>query len=174
MGLLLTLVISVSLLGVFSITVSAAENYNVKFINTGYPGTSFNGESTAVNGTDYIFKIILNPGYALDNLLVFIGDVAENDPYEGYTYNSSDGTFTIPGEDIVGDISIFAYPVFEKYTVTVDGSNLTVDNAVATAGNMYEGYLLPIEGFAPPDTITVTCGGIELPTDSNLINGYWY
>ncbi len=156
-----------------SVSASGAESYTVKFVNIGYPGTSFSGDSTVAPGTDYTFKITINQGYALDNLLVFIGEIVEDNPYEGYTYNSSDGTFTIPGEDVTGDISIFTYPVVKKYTVTVDGSNLTLDNnQVAADALYYEATLTPAEGYALPKTIKVSCGGVEVPMD--ITSGYWY
>ena len=61
----------------------------------------------------------------------------------------------------------------ETYTVTVNGTNLTIDDTtIAPSDYYYEGTLTPAEGYALPRTIEVSCGGEPVPM--NISSGYWY
>ena len=61
----------------------------------------------------------------------------------------------------------------ETHTVTVNGTNLTIDDTTIAPGDYYyEGTLTPAEGYALPPTIEVSCGGVPVPMDG--LSGYWY
>ena len=61
----------------------------------------------------------------------------------------------------------------ETHTVTVNGTNLTIDDTtIAPSDYYYEGTLTPAEGYALPRTIEVSCGGEPVPM--NISSGYWY
>lgn len=81
---------------------AAAERYMVTVSGNAEDSISaYSGENAASYGTDYSFTLRKNTGYTY-NVLIEIG----GETYSGYLLKNN--TYTIPGEDITGDIVITA------------------------------------------------------------------
>lgn len=118
-------------------------------------GEDTTGAATATYNTPYTFTVDKKDGFTYD-VTVTVGGNA----YTGYTVEN--GTYTIPGTDITGDIVITVtktpIPVSE-YTVTVEGAGAGDVTAAATAkaGEDFTFTLNKVTGFAYE--ITATMGG---------------
>lgn len=110
--------------------------------------TGKTGENAVKLGEEYTAKITAAPNYELpDDITVTIAG-RELDSSE-YTYNSADGTVTIPGDKIIGDVDIKAVCTPVKYTVkgTVTGGTFpgggTTINGTIEAGKEYSTTVTP-------------------------------
>lgn len=106
--------------------------YGLKNVTSDLSGLTFSGQSTAVYGTNYTATLTADTGYSLpQSVTVSVGGSVTG---SGYTYNSVDGSLTLNGDIITGDILITAAGVPKQYTVTFDkaGGSGGVDSATAT------------------------------------------
>ena len=131
-----------------SATITVGQTYNV----TKPEGNIINGASTAKAGEDYIFT--LNDG--LDGTYMDVKYKVGDGEFKDLTL--VDGKYTIPANEITGDITITA--VGKTYNVTKAGTgaeNVTLNGNTATYGTNYTFTLDKAENYAY--TVTVTAGG---------------
>lgn len=109
------------------------------------------GNSKAEAGKDYTFKLANGLDGKYMDVKYTVGGVEKT-----LTANA-DGSYTIPKEDVTGDITITA--VGKTYTVTKDGTgkdNVTLTGNTATYGTNYTFTLNKVDNYAY--TVTVTAG----------------
>lgn len=109
------------------------------------------GNSKAEAGKDYTFKLANGLDGKYMDVKYTVGGVEKT-----LTANA-DGSYTIPKEDVTGDITITA--VGKTYTVTKDGTgkdNVTLTGNTATYGTNYTFTLNKVDNYAC--TVTVTAG----------------
>lgn len=109
------------------------------------------GNSKAEAGKDYTFKLANGLDGKYMDVKYTVGGVEKT-----LTANA-DGSYTIPKEDVTGDITITA--VGKPYTVTKDGTgkdNVTLTGNTATYGTNYTFTLNKVDNYAY--TVTVTAG----------------
>ncbi len=110
------------------------------------------GNSKAEAGKDYTFKLANGLDGKYMDVKYTVGGVEKT-----LTANA-DGSYTIPKEDVTGDITITA--VGKTYTVTKDGTganDVTLSDNTATYGTNYTFTLNKADNYAY--TVTVTAGG---------------
>lgn len=131
-----------------SATITVGQTYNV----TKPEGNIINGASTVKAGEDYIFT--LNNG--LDGTYMDVKYNVGDGEFKNLT--PVDGKYTIPTDEITGDITITA--VGKTYTVTKAGTgavDITLNGNTATYGTNYTFTLNKADNYAY--TVTVTAGG---------------
>lgn len=131
-----------------SATITVGQTYNV----TKPEGNIVNGASTVKAGEDYIFT--LNDG--LDGTYMDVKYKVGDGEFKDLML--VDGKYTIPADEITGDITITA--VGKTYTVTKDGTganDVTLNGNTATYGTNYTFTLNKTDNYAY--TVTVTAGG---------------
>lgn len=131
-----------------SATITVGQTYNV----TKPEGNIINGASTVKAGEDYIFT--LNNG--LDGTYMDVKYKVGDGEFKNLT--PVDGKYTIPTDEITGDITITA--VGKTYTVTKAGTgavDITLNGNTATYGTNYTFTLNKADNYAY--TVTVTAGG---------------
>lgn len=131
-----------------SATITVGQTYNV----TKPEGNIINGASTVKAGEDYIFT--LNDG--LDGTYMDVKYKVGDGEFKDLML--VDGKYTIPADEITGDITITA--VGKTYTVTKDGTganDVTLSDNTATYGTNYTFTLNKADNYAY--TVTVTAGG---------------
>lgn len=131
-----------------SATITVGQTYNV----TKPEGNIINGASTVKAGEDYIFT--LNNG--LDGTYMDVKYNVGDGEFKNLT--PVDGKYTIPTDEITGDITITA--VGKTYTVTKAGAganDVTLNGNTATYGTNYTFTLNKTDNYAY--TVTVTAGG---------------
>ena len=110
------------------------------------------GNSKAEAGKDYTFKLANGLDGKYMDVKYTVGGVEKT-----LTANA-DGSYTIPKEDVTGDITITA--VGKTYTVTKDGTgkdNVTLTGNTATYGTNYTFTLNKVDNYAY--TVMVTADG---------------
>ena len=130
-----------------SATITVGQTYNV----TKPEGNIINGASTVKAGEDYIFTLNNGLDGKYMDVKYTVGGVEKT-----LTANA-DGSYTIPKEDVTGDITITA--VGKTYTVTKDGTgmdDITLNGNTATYGTDYTFTLNKADNCAY--TVTVTAG----------------
>ena len=80
---------------------------------------TFTGETRTYYLKDYTATLAPETGYDLPNDITIIIDNKNLDK-SAYTYDSTNGKLTINGKYVIGDISIRAYGVAKKTTITLD------------------------------------------------------
>lgn len=110
------------------------------------------GDAKATHGTAYVANVTTQAGYTY-TISATMGD----DKYTGFTYDATAQTVTIPGDDIIGNISITATgtpPTTTGYAVTFAGSGASdaTGEATATPNETYSFTLNKVSGY----TYTVT------------------
>lgn len=131
-----------------SATITVGQTYNV----TKPEGNIINGASTVKAGEDYTFT--LNNG--LDGTYMEVSYKIGDGEFKNLTL--VDGKYTIPANEITGDITITA--VGKTYTVTKAGTgavDITLNGNTATYGTNYTFTLNKADNYAY--TVTVTAGG---------------
>ena len=131
-----------------SATITVGQTYNV----TKPEGNIINGASTVKAGEDYTFT--LNNG--LDGTYMEVSYKIGDGEFKNLTL--VDGKYTIPANEITGDITITA--VGKTYTVTKAGTgadDVTLNGNTATYGTNYTFTLTPEANYAY--TVTVTADG---------------
>ena len=131
-----------------SATITVGQTYNV----TKPEGNIINGASTVKAGEDYIFT--LNNG--LDGTYMDVKYNVGDGEFKNLT--PVDGKYTIPTDEITGDITITA--AGKTYTVTKAGTgavDITLNGNTATYGTNYTFTLNKADNYAY--TVTVTAGG---------------
>ncbi len=124
-----------------------AESYTVTL-----PDTGFTGRKTAPAGRDYTFAT--DPAhYDYADLTVTVGGTAV------MPRNNGDGTYTIPGSAVAGNITVTATVTPKSYTVTVEGAGKddVQYGARATYGKDYVFRLVRDNGYTY--TVNVTMDG---------------
>lgn len=130
-----------------SATITVAQTYNV----TKPEGNIVNGASTVKAGEDYTFT--LNNG--LDGTYMDVSYKIGDGEFKNLT--PVDGKYTIPADEITGDITITA--VGKTYNVTKAGTgaeNVTLNGNTATYDTDYTFTLNKVDNYAY--TVTVTAG----------------
>ena len=131
-----------------SATITVGQTYNV----TKPEGNIINGASTVKAGEDYTFT--LNNG--LDGTYMEVSYKIGDGEFKNLTL--VDGKYTIPANEITGDITITA--VGKTYTVTKAGTgadDVTLNGNTATYGTDYTFTLNKVDNYAY--TVEVTAGG---------------
>lgn len=131
-----------------SATITVGQTYNV----TKPEGNIVNGASTVKAGEDYTFT--LNNG--LDGTYMEVSYKIGDGEFKNLTL--VDGKYTIPANEITGDITITA--VGKTYTVTKAGTgadDVTLNGNTATYGTDYTFTLNKVDNYAY--TVEVTAGG---------------
>lgn len=131
-----------------SATITVGQTYNV----TKPEGNIVNGASTVKAGEDYTFT--LNNG--LDGTCMDVSYKIGDGEFKNLT--PVDGKYTIPADEITGDITITA--VGKTYTVTKAGTgadDVTLNGNTATYGTDYTFTLNKANNYAY--TVEVTAGG---------------
>lgn len=131
-----------------SAAITVGQTYNV----TKPEGNIVNGASTVKAGEDYTFT--LNDG--LDGTYMDVSYKIGDGEFKNLT--PVDGKYTIPTDEITGDITITA--VGKTYTVTKAGTgavDITLNGNTATYGTNYTFTLNKADNYAY--TVTVTAGG---------------
>lgn len=136
--------------------------------------TGATGETTATYGTDYTFGVALQDGYICEVKIRYAGgliDVTDN----------GDGTYTIPGANILGDMTITATQTPVQYTVTwsgegnadVAGKVITVDHAQAYSFvvNKQANYTYTVSATVDGNPIAVTANGSQYTIEAGVITG---
>lgn len=124
-----------------------AETYTVTL-----PDTGFTGRKTAPAGRDYTFAT--DPAhYDYADLTVTVGGTAVT------PRNNGDGTYTVPGSAVAGNITVTAAVMPKSYTVTVEGAGKddVQYGAKATYGKDYVFRLVRDNGYTY--TVNVTMDG---------------
>lgn len=166
--------------GNITITVTAKEaTYNVVFGSS--EQSVIKGEHVATFNTAYQFTVTPNAGYSVNEVRYRVGNAATQ------TLGVSDrNTYTIPGENIKGDITITATTTVKSYTVkaTVNGTdyNAETGNEAATftggsSATVEAEYIFTVSA-KPGFTVTivdVTIGGnATVPTATSVEGGTRY
>lgn len=142
-----------------------AKSYTVTF--SGNAASEVTGAATATYGTDYSFTIPTVTGWAYTLESVTIGSTA----YTGYSV--ADGTYTIPGSAINGNIVVTVNKSQTTATVTVEGTGAGAAAGYAASANIGEAYTLTIAPVAGYDyTVTATMGGVATTVVDNKDNTY--
>ena len=111
------------------------------------------GNPKAEAGKDYTFKLVNGLDGNCMTVSYTVGSVDKGTLTQG-----ADGSYTIPKEDVTGDITITA--VGKTYTVTKAGTgavDITLNGNTATYGTNYTFTLNKADNYAY--TVTVTAGG---------------
>lgn len=130
-----------------SATITVGQTYNVN-----RDTSVVDGNSKAEAGKDYTFKLANGLDGKYMDVKYTVGGVEKT-----LTANA-DGSYTIPKEDVTGDITITA--VGKTYTVTKVGAganDVTLSGNTATYGTNYTFTLNKADNYAY--TVTVTAGG---------------
>lgn len=124
------------------------------------------GETEATQGA--VYAVVLTPakGYVVldDTVVVTIGGVE----YKDFAYDSKTGEIAIPSEAVTGNIVVNATAVeastLKSYTVTLptDTNIVSVGEATAMEGKLYNVTLSAKEGYTLPEKITVKVGDTEI------------
>lgn len=131
-----------------SATITVGQTYKVTLPD----GNIVNGDPTVKAGKDYIFT--LNDG--LNGTYMDVKYKISNGEFNNLTL--MDGKYTIPANEITGDITITA--VGKTYTVTKAGTgadDITLNGGTATYGTDYTFTLNKADNYAY--TVTATAGG---------------
>ena len=130
-----------------SATITVGQTYNVN-----RDTSVVDGNSKAEAGKDYTFKLANGLDGKYMDVKYTVGGVEKT-----LTANA-DGSYTIPKEDVTGDITITA--VGKTYTVTKAGTgadDVTLNGNTATYGTDYTFTLNKVDNYAY--TVEVTAGG---------------
>ena len=125
------------------------------------------GENTsAIAGEDYTAILTPAPGHTLPESISIIIEANHLTLGDEFTYDKNTGEITIKGSSIVNNIFIDAIGIPNVYSVTLNGTNLSIEGDLsATAGDIYTATLSTDEGYTLPGSVTVTVGGTVLPNE---------
>ena len=118
-------------------TVTGAATYTVNFTDGSYsitvPENGSAGDNTASHGKDYTFTPTAE-GKVVYDVSAYIGDTSVT------VFNNGDGTYTIPGESITGNITLtyttldgsWSFISYDKYMALESGSNTQIAVLITT------------------------------------------
>lgn len=129
--------------------------------------------ATATYGTDYIFELPTEDGY----IYALGGITIGGSVYTGYEVADDQITYTIPGEDLIGDVVITVTKEEvpdNSVSVTVNGNGAGVADGYANIAVKNESYTLTITPEAGYNyEVTAKMGGMDV-TEDLIVDGNSY
>lgn len=135
---------------------------------SGLSDVTSSGGTTAEYGTDYTTTLTASAGYKLPSSITVTvnGSTLSS---SSYSYNSTNGSVSIPGANITGDIIITASGAEKTYSVTYDLTGCTKSSGAESIKHGQDLYvtITANSGFygLTKSDITVKRNGITLTTD---------
>ncbi len=131
---------------------------------------TYSGGATATTGVPYNDTLTPATGYDRPAAITITVNGSTLNAGTDYTYNSGNGSITIPGDKITGNIVITAAAQIKTFSVTDQVDHGSIPGNRATYGTDYDTTITAETGYTLPPSVSVTVGGTPLAAGDYTYN----